>query len=340
MSNKINHLYRFGDYVLNVKEKNLWLQDELVQIPPKVFDTLLILVERHGQVISKEEMLDRIWTDSIVEENNLSQNISALRRLFGKNNKFIETVPRKGFRFIKPVVSASISNDKNTNLLGNGHLSHAITGSYPMEDIATDGNLKTGQFSEINPLKNSSRNLTLVFVLAFLLTAAVGFFIYSFVGSSQSQKSKTPFASFDYKELTDTGGVGSSAISPDGKFVVFVKESSDKRLTNTSLHLMNIGSRSETQIKIDGDIEANFVQFSPMEIQSIFAHVQILGLSGISIAFRFWAENRNLLPIKFAGLSVLRRTEKDCSIVHSTQKKRRRLSPSKILKLAKKHMRQ
>jgi DNA-binding winged helix-turn-helix (wHTH) protein/TolB-like protein/Tfp pilus assembly protein PilF len=103
MSNKIKGLYKFGDYVLNTKEKNLWRENELVHLSPRVFDTLLMLVERSGEVISKEEMMETIWGDAFVEENNLSQKVSILRKTFGNEKSFIETVPKRGFRFTEPV---------------------------------------------------------------------------------------------------------------------------------------------------------------------------------------------------------------------------------------------
>ena len=79
--------------------------DRPIALPPKVFDTLLMLVRNAGRVVGKEKMLDEIWEGAFVEENNLAQNISLLRRVLGesKENKFIETVPKFGYRFIAPV---------------------------------------------------------------------------------------------------------------------------------------------------------------------------------------------------------------------------------------------
>ncbi len=76
-----------------------------VALAPKVFDTLLMLVRNAGRVVGKDKMLDEIWEGAFVEENNLAQNISLLRRVLGetKENKLIETVPKFGYRFIAPV---------------------------------------------------------------------------------------------------------------------------------------------------------------------------------------------------------------------------------------------
>ncbi len=75
-----------------------------------MFDTLLLLVNRSGEVLEKDALLRAIWPDTIVEENNLNQNISTLRRVFGEcrgENRFIATVPGRGYRFIPEVRTVS-----------------------------------------------------------------------------------------------------------------------------------------------------------------------------------------------------------------------------------------
>jgi len=78
----------------------------LVPLTPRVFDTLLYLVQHSGGVLDKERLMEAIWPDSIVEENNLSQNISFLRRILGENpgsHRYIVTVPGRGYRFVAEV---------------------------------------------------------------------------------------------------------------------------------------------------------------------------------------------------------------------------------------------
>jgi len=79
---------------------------DTIALAPKVFDTLLLLVENGGHALGKEEMMEKIWADSFVEENNLAQNISILRKALGASAsgaKFIETVSKRGYRFVAPV---------------------------------------------------------------------------------------------------------------------------------------------------------------------------------------------------------------------------------------------
>ncbi len=105
MDDALTKIYGFDKFQLDAGERLLFDGTRAVPLAPKVFDTLLLLVENAGRVLSKDRMFKEIWEDSFVEENNLAQNISYLRRVLGEtaNNKFIETVPKFGYRFIAPV---------------------------------------------------------------------------------------------------------------------------------------------------------------------------------------------------------------------------------------------
>ncbi len=110
-------IYEFGDFRLDAAKRLLTKGvDEPLPLTPKVFDTLLYLVRHNGRVVGKDELMREIWTDSIVEENNLSQNVSILRRVLGEKpgeGRFITTVPGHGFRFVPEVREASeVSSSK------------------------------------------------------------------------------------------------------------------------------------------------------------------------------------------------------------------------------------
>jgi pimeloyl-ACP methyl ester carboxylesterase/DNA-binding winged helix-turn-helix (wHTH) protein len=98
-------IFEFGRFRLDASERLLYDGEKAISLAPKIFETLLLLVENGGHLIRKEDMLDKIWAESFVEENNLAQNISYLRRILGedKSIKFIETVPKLGYRFVAPV---------------------------------------------------------------------------------------------------------------------------------------------------------------------------------------------------------------------------------------------
>jgi DNA-binding winged helix-turn-helix (wHTH) protein/TolB-like protein/Tfp pilus assembly protein PilF len=106
MGQQDSRSYEFGRFRVNVAERVLLRDGEIVPLTPKVFDILLTLVEHSGQIVSKEELMKRVWPDTFVEEGNLTQNISLLRKALGETPggaQFIETVPRRGYRFVAPI---------------------------------------------------------------------------------------------------------------------------------------------------------------------------------------------------------------------------------------------
>lgn len=101
------HGYEFGPFCLDAAQKVLFLEGRPVPLTPKATETLLALVERHGSLVTKEDLLRIVWPNAFVEENNLAQNISLLRRVLGEGSggaPFIETVPKRGYRFVGEVV--------------------------------------------------------------------------------------------------------------------------------------------------------------------------------------------------------------------------------------------
>ena len=106
MSNVNKELYEFGSFRLDVAERLLSNEGERVPLSEKAFDTLCVLVRRGNRLVRKEELLNEVWPDAIVEENNLDKNISLLRQVLGERTgkgKFIETVRGHGFRFVPEV---------------------------------------------------------------------------------------------------------------------------------------------------------------------------------------------------------------------------------------------
>lgn len=96
--------YVFGIFRIDATERVLLGEKGSVSLTPKAFDLLLFLVENSGHVLDKEELMKQLWPDSFVEENNLAQNISTLRKVLGGGGaKFIETVPKRGYRFVAEV---------------------------------------------------------------------------------------------------------------------------------------------------------------------------------------------------------------------------------------------
>jgi DNA-binding winged helix-turn-helix (wHTH) protein/TolB-like protein len=106
MSKETMRLYEFNEFRINVAERLLQRRGADVPLPPKVFDLLLALVERHGQVVTKDQLLSEVWPDTFVEETNLKVYVSTLRKVLSDGSEgatFIETLPKRGYRFAAPV---------------------------------------------------------------------------------------------------------------------------------------------------------------------------------------------------------------------------------------------
>ncbi len=119
MNESQTHIYEFGNFRIDAAKRLLLKRDgERVPLTPKAFDTLLYLVEHSGTLLDKDELLRAVWADTVVEENNLNQHISTLRRVLGEKrdeHHYIETVPGRGYRFVANV-STRTNGDEQQRL--------------------------------------------------------------------------------------------------------------------------------------------------------------------------------------------------------------------------------
>src|SRR5215470_2872632 len=113
MTRDVKRFYQFGAFRVDTAERVLFRENEPIFLPPKVYDTLLILISNAGHTLEKEYLLRELWPDTFVEEGNLAQNISLLRKVLsnGGDERYIVTVPRRGYRF-----AASVSEVKETEI--------------------------------------------------------------------------------------------------------------------------------------------------------------------------------------------------------------------------------
>src|SRR5215216_326196 len=106
MSEQKQHFYEFGPFRLDPLKRRLLRDGEPLRLTPKAFDLLLALVEESGRTVEKDELLDKVWPGTAVEENNLNQNITALRKCLGdsrQDSQYIATIPGLGYRFVAEV---------------------------------------------------------------------------------------------------------------------------------------------------------------------------------------------------------------------------------------------
>jgi DNA-binding winged helix-turn-helix (wHTH) protein len=101
-NSNLESIYEFENFSLDAARMMLYEKGREVGLAPKVVETLLALIERRGEIVSKQEMMNRLWADSFVENANLTQNIYLLRKTLGKGadgRDLIETFRRRGYRF-------------------------------------------------------------------------------------------------------------------------------------------------------------------------------------------------------------------------------------------------
>jgi DNA-binding winged helix-turn-helix (wHTH) protein/TolB-like protein/Tfp pilus assembly protein PilF len=103
MAKQINHFYEFGSVRLDATNRLLYKDGNEISLQPRVIETLLVLVKNAQTVVDKDTLLESVWRDVVVEEGGLKRNISLLRKALGVEGQFIETLPKRGYRFAAEV---------------------------------------------------------------------------------------------------------------------------------------------------------------------------------------------------------------------------------------------
>jgi eukaryotic-like serine/threonine-protein kinase len=111
----VNDIYEFSEFRLDVQKRILRRGQNLVPLTPKAFEVLLVLIQKSGQIIAKDELMNAAWPDSFVEESNLTQTVFVLRKALGetRDQPYILTVPGRGYRFIAPVIKPEPAKEPN-----------------------------------------------------------------------------------------------------------------------------------------------------------------------------------------------------------------------------------
>lgn len=204
------HSFKFGDFLLDAKEKILLRNGKPLPITPKAFQLLLILLENRGHLLEKDALIKAMWADSFVEEVNLAFTVSVLRKVLGDDKQkpiFIETISRRGYRFI-----AEVSEINDENHLNNGN-KQAV--SDPQKLTANDS-------------PGFKKFLIPVFAILVIGLVSLGFWS----ARRQNTESTAPILSapFEAEKFSTSGKVRHAAISPDGKLVAFINEVSGKQV--------------------------------------------------------------------------------------------------------------
>jgi DNA-binding winged helix-turn-helix (wHTH) protein/TolB-like protein/Tfp pilus assembly protein PilF len=118
MGKQTRHFYEFGAFRIDVANRSLLRNEEVISLAPKAFDVLLVLAQNPGRLLERDELMRILWPDTIVQEDNLTQTIFVLRKALGESPsgpKYIETIPKRGYRFV-PEVSALSGDEADSGL--------------------------------------------------------------------------------------------------------------------------------------------------------------------------------------------------------------------------------
>lgn len=201
--------YHFGDFRLDPLKRILYEGDEVVQLTPKVFDTLLILVQRHGEVVEKSDLISQLWPDSFVEEGNLTFNVSMLRKALGEqksDHRYVVTLPGRGYQFVADV-------EVRERTLPAPAARVEVDVGVPRADVA-DARENSAVKSE--PVRLARRWIPALASLILLLMAGLAAYYLA------PRDSPRPFDSFNLRRVTSNGQAWDAAISPDGQQVAFI----------------------------------------------------------------------------------------------------------------------
>jgi eukaryotic-like serine/threonine-protein kinase len=225
MGRPAKQLYEFGPFRLDAGERLLLREGKPARLTIRAFDLLLVLVENNGHVVEKEELMKAVWPDSVVEEANLTVQISALRKVLGEGgsdgNKYIETIPKRGYRFVMNVseVLLEAANPQHTTTQTgvNGELSGKAEGEQRAQTNETEVSPLESPGAPLVSRTKRGRVKTALAVAAISVVAAA-FGLYKLAGRNRSA---TSLQKMKMTRLTMNGRATAPALSPDGKYLAY-----------------------------------------------------------------------------------------------------------------------
>lgn len=267
MSSNNNSLREFEGFAIDGEKKVLWYKKEPVELPIKAIELLNVLVEANGEIVTKEELLDKVWQDSFVEEGVLSHNVYLLRKLFKEkklNTELIQTVPRRGYRFTGELIETfeeEISIETET--IEKTLIAETYVSDDEFDELKPVQDIQPKQLPSHKTGFTVSKNSLAFLILAFLFVAVIGttaWFWKTPNSDSQSSKNKLRFSPelIKFSRLTDSGNAFYPAISRDNQNIAYVKAENDKY----SIVLQHLSSKSETIVVKPQEYELRSINFS------------------------------------------------------------------------------
>jgi DNA-binding winged helix-turn-helix (wHTH) protein len=234
----ITHFYAFDTFVVDAGKSVLLREGQSVPLTPKAFEILLVLVRNPGRVLKKEELLEEVWPDAFVDENNLPRNISSLRKALGEGpaeHKYIVTLPGQGYRFVAEVRQLESTNSTPTR---------SLLESVPLEPAKPEPAITVHEDvvrSELARSKTRSISLLVVFACLVLALAISGYFLVQrWLHSSQPATAQRKLWQLTFEPGLETD----PSWSPDGRFVAYSSDQSG----NFDIWVRSIGEGNSVQV--------------------------------------------------------------------------------------------
>ncbi|MFT3745504.1 MAG: winged helix-turn-helix domain-containing protein [Pyrinomonadaceae bacterium] len=248
--------YDFGDFRVDARRRILLKNNETVSLSPRNFDLLLVLVENDGNVLGHDELLDRVWEGTFVEQANLKNAISVIRKILGEDSVeggFIRTIPRRGYSFVAPVTA-----------LPDTVVFEQTESEVVIEEIVEvdDGEPAPGHETLILPSAGQREGARGLWLRVVAGVVAVGILAAVVFGIWQWKAGPSPWMSIDnikITRLTSKGTLNGAIVSPDGNYFLYATNEND----GTTLWVQQIATGSATKLTPKMTASFWFYTFAP-----------------------------------------------------------------------------
>jgi Tol biopolymer transport system component len=254
MESRIQQIYEFDGFRLNVQERQLWRDGEPVTLYAKAFEMLVVMVENRGRLLTKDELFSLVWFDQIVEESNLTVNISAIRKALGERAsqpRYVKTISGQGYRFVADV--QELNRETEEFVVESETISSVII---EREESDTRQELQTSNYKSQNS-QSAIRNPQFKITAACLILVLLGTGAYFWRRESSAKNFTLQIASI--KRLTENGKVGVAALSPDGKLFAYSAWDGER----VSLWLGYIDGGEPIEIRPPANVICQSLKFTP-----------------------------------------------------------------------------
>jgi DNA-binding winged helix-turn-helix (wHTH) protein/Tol biopolymer transport system component len=282
--------YDFGPYRVDAANRLLLRAGEVVPLTSKVFDILLVFVRNSGRLLDKDEVMREVWPDTVVEEGNLTRNVSTLRKALGESpheHQYIVTVPGRGYRFVARVredesdgaalvveerITARVIMeaegeagrvneilDERARADSHGRTGLARSGEQAARETSVSLAAQTVTTKAAHSTLRKTARLTLHNPVLLGCAALSVLALAAFYFLSSRPKEAAPASRSRMTRLTTTGNSLMASVSPDGQYIGYVKQDGARQ----SLRVIQVATNSDVQIIAPADVDYRGLTFSP-----------------------------------------------------------------------------